>query len=103
MRHVVCIANNLEQTSPVQQKMVFLLLAVFKTNSVSGIVLPWEQEPDESHFQFSFWKNIIDNTQYKQNLDQSASYKTVVMKVRLLYLAVMVSKPWLFQAPQKPH
>ena len=103
MRHVVCIANNLEQTSPVQQKMVFLLLAVFKTNSVSGIVLPWEQEPDKSHFQFSFWKNIIDNTQYKQNLDQSASYKTVVMKVRLLYVAVMVSKPWLSQAPQKPH
>ena len=83
--------------------MIFLLFAVFKINSVSGIVLPWQQEPDKSLFQFSFWKNIIDNTKYKQNLDQSASYKTVVMKVRLLYLAVMVSKPWLSQAPQKPH
>ena len=31
MRHVVCISNNLKQTSPFQQKMVFLLLAVFKT------------------------------------------------------------------------
>ena len=41
MRHVVCMSNNLEQTSQVQQKMVFLLFAVFKTiNSVSGIVLP---------------------------------------------------------------
>ena len=54
MRHVVCISNNLEQTSPVQQKMVFLLFAVFKTNSVSGIVLPWQQEPDKFLFQFSF-------------------------------------------------
>ena len=41
------------KTSLVQQKMVFLLFVVFKTNSVSGIVLPQQQGVDKSLFQFS--------------------------------------------------
>ena len=53
MRHVVCISNNLEQTSLVQQKVVFLSFAGFKTNSVSGIVLPWQREADKCLCQFS--------------------------------------------------
>ena len=59
VRHVVCISNNLEQTGPFQQKTVFLLFAVFKTNSVPDIVLPWQQEPDKHLFQFLFKKIFL--------------------------------------------